>query len=272
MPELPEVETIKRDLEKEIVGKKIIGVDIFQRKSIKNSPNKFKKELKNNFVAGIQRKGKLLIFEFKERKSCLLIHLGMTGQLIYNKREKKNKHTRILIYFKDRSKLRFNDMRRFGYMKMAGQKEKNKALERMGIDLLDEKFTFGKFKNSLKNRNGALKTTLLNQKIIAGIGNIYADEICFLAKINPSRKINTLNDKDAKRLYNSIGSIIELAIEHRGTTFSDYVDARGQKGKFLKLLKVYKKEGEKCLCCKKTLIKKVRIAGRATRYCKNCQK
>ena len=272
MPELPEVETIRKDLEKEIVGKKIIRVEIFQKKSIKNRLNKFKKELKNNFITSVQRKGKLLIFELKKTKKHLLVHLRMTGQLIYNKKEKKNEHTGALIYFKDGSILHFNDIRRFGYMKVVDQKEKNKIIDNLGIDLLDKKFTFGKFKNLLKNRNGMLKAMLLNQKMIAGIGNIYADEICFLAKLNPSRKIDSLDDKETKTLYNSIRNIIRLAIKHRGTTFSNYVDAMGQKGKFSKFLKVYKKEGQKCSCCKKTVIEKAKMAGRSTRYCKNCQR
>ncbi len=303
MPELPEVETIRKDLEKKIIGKKIIGIKVVRRKSIRNNPNKFIKALQNNYVISAKRKGKLLILELND-KNYILIHLRMTGQLVYvessakyfieysefNKtipprnegdtstrrlhfgEEAHNKHTRVVLYFEDKSGLYFNDLRRFGYLQIASEKEKNKATEKMGVDALSKNFNLEVLKKLFKNKKKTLKSLLLDQKIIAGIGNIYADEICFDAKLNPGRKTNELNDKEVQRLYNSIKGILKLAIRHRGTTFSDYIDTGGKKGNFAKFLKVYGKEKENCKNCGRKSIQKIKLAGRTTRYCENCQR
>jgi len=316
MPELPEVETIKKDLEKKIIGKKIIGVKIIQKKSIKNSPNKFIKALKNNYAVSIGRKGKLLILELND-KNYLLAHLRMTGQLVYRLElsihaqnapageqafarlhfeeevrdnhtraipprrslssedcgeKSRNKHTRVILCFEDRSRLYFNDLRRFGYLQIASGKEKDKITEKMGVDALCESFNLEILKKLFKDKKKTLKSLLLDQKIIAGIGNIYADEICFDAKLDPRRKVNELNDKKLQRLYNSIRKILASAIKHRGTTFSDYIDANGRKGNFAKFLKVYGREKENCKNCGKKSIQKIKLAGRATRFCGNCQR
>jgi formamidopyrimidine-DNA glycosylase len=137
--------------------------------------------------------------------------------------------------------------------------------------LLDKNLNVGKLKSLLKNRKRTLKSTLLDQKIISGIGNIYADEICFEAKLLPSRKVNTLNSQEIEKLYRAINKIISRAIKYRGTTFSDYTDAGGKKGNFSQFLKVYGQEKKKCQRCQKTLFKS-KIAGRATKFCPNCQK
>jgi formamidopyrimidine-DNA glycosylase len=287
MPELPEVETIRKDLIKKIIGKKIIAIKVIQKKSIKNSPNKFIKALQNNYIINIKRKGKFLIFELNN-KNYLLVHLRMTGQLIYKldlstyaqnalarfhfAKKVHNKHSRVILYFEDKSELYFNDTRRFGYLQISNKREKNEIMKKIGIDAINKKFNFRVLKILLKNKNRILKTILLDQKIIAGIGNIYTDEICFDAKLNPKRKANELDDKELKRLYNSIRKILALSIKHRGTTFSDYVDASGKKGNFAKFLKVYGREKENCKKCGKKSIQKTKLAGRTTRFCRNCQK
>ncbi|MCK4919267.1 MAG: bifunctional DNA-formamidopyrimidine glycosylase/DNA-(apurinic or apyrimidinic site) lyase [Candidatus Pacebacteria bacterium] len=273
MPELPEVETIRRDLEKKIIGKKIIDIRVIQKNSIKNSPTYFTKTLKNNSIKSITRKGKLLILKIKENEKYLLIHLRMTGQILCCDTDIKiAKNTRVVFTFNDNSQLFFNDTRRFGYLQITTEKEKDIALKKMGIDILDKNFTFKKLKSLLKNRRRNLKSALLDQKIITGIGNIYADEICFKARLQPNRITGELNDKEVKKLYNSIIKIINLAIKNRGTSFSDYIDSNGKKGNFSKFLKVYQKEKETCQNCHKKSIKKIKVAGRATRYCENCQK
>ncbi|MBW6441014.1 bifunctional DNA-formamidopyrimidine glycosylase/DNA-(apurinic or apyrimidinic site) lyase [Patescibacteria group bacterium] len=273
MPELPEVETIRRDLEKKIIGKKIIDINVIQKKSLKNSSTEFTKNLKNNSIKSISRKGKLLIFEIKEKKKYLLVHLRMTGQLLYFQAKKEaDKNTRIIITFENNSKLFFNDTRRFGYLKITTTKEKNATLEKMGIDILDKNFTQENLKALLQNKRRNLKSILLDQKILAGIGNIYADEICFDAKLRPDAKIETLNDKTVKKLYNSIRKIISLAVKNRGTTISDYVDSSGKNGNFSKLLNVYQREKKVCRNCHQKSIKKIKVASRSTRYCENCQK
>lgn len=273
MPELPEVETIRRDLEKMIIGKKIINIRVIQKKSIKNSLAYFVQSLEKNSIESINRKGKLLSLKITKNNNNLLIHLRMTGQLVYYQEEKiAEKNTRVIFTFSDNSQLFFNDTRRFGYLQIVNKKEKNAEFEKMGIDILDKHFTLEKLKKLLKNKRRNLKSFLLNQKLIAGIGNIYADEICFNAKLRPDRKTETLRDNEIKKLYNSIIKIIKLAIKNRGTTFNDYFDSSGKKGKFSKFLKVYQREKEICQNCGKKSIKKIKVAGRATRYCDNCQK
>ncbi len=271
MPELPEVETIRRGIEKKIINKKIIGIEVVRKESVKNNSIQFAKELINNFIIDTQRKGKLLIMELKNKKN-LIARLGMTGQLIYSAENQKRKHTRIIIYFKDRTKLYFNDIRLFGYMKIIAEKELNDIKAKMGIDPVEKNFTANKFKQIIGKRKRILKSLLLDQKLIAGIGNIYADEICFEAKLIPARKVNTLSGKEIKKLYNSIIKILRLAINNRGTSFSNYVDSNGKKGNFSNFLKVYQKEKEYCRNCKNRSIKKITVAGRSTRYCASCQK
>jgi len=272
MPELPEVETIKRDLENNVIRKTITSIQVLKNNSVKNSVQTFKNILRLNQIKNIERKGKYLVLELEKDHNYLIIHLRMTGQLIYSKKDIQNKHTRVIIHFKDHSKLYFNDIRRFGYFQILNKKDKDIIFDKLGIDPIDKNFTFKLLNSLLKMKKSSLKSILLNQKIISGIGNIYADEICFDAKIKPDRKTETLNRKEILRLFNSIRKILNLAIKHRGTSFSDYVDANGKMGNFAKHLKVYKKEKERCANCKKYSIVKSKIASRLTRYCKYCQR
>ncbi len=273
MPELPEVETIKRDLQRKILGKKICKVEVIQKKSIKNSSGKFVEILKGNYITDVGRKGKLLILKLKDG-NYLLAHLRMTGQLVCRKEngeEGKSKHTRVIIYFCDQSRLDFNDIRRFGYLMVATEVEKNNIIERIGADPTSESFDLKMLKRLLEGRKRSLKSALLDQKMIGGIGNIYADEICFSARLVPSRRVNSLGSREIQRLYASMKKVLSLAVRYRGTTFSSYVDASGKKGDFAGFLKVYRREGKKCLRCKKGIVKKIKLAGRSTRYCRNCQ-
>ena len=293
MPELPEVETIKNDLKKRILGKKITGVEVRGGKVVGNKPADFTKILKGNSFHAIDRIGKLLIFELADRKNFLLIHLKMTGQLIYcNKGEVvagghetggegdkipgvgealPNKYTHLIFSFANGAKLFFNDLRKFGYAKIVGEKELEKIKGEYGIEPLTKDFTLKAFKEALGVRNAPIKAILLNQGLIAGIGNIYADEALFEARIRPSRRAGSLSDKETEALFKAVNNIIKKAIKYRGTTFSNYVDASGRKGNFTKLLKVYHREGEKCRRCG-AVIKKAKVAGRGTRFCEKCQK
>lgn len=270
MPELPEVETIRKDLVKMIIGKKISSVDIMETRSVKNRPLFFKKNLTDKHFISVKRKGKLLFIGLSSGR-YLLVRLGMTGQLIYGPERCPTKHTRVIFRLKDNSSLFFNDIRKFGFLFLATKHEKDAVLDNIGIDPLDHGFTLKHFRGILKDRRGTLKAFLLDQHIISGIGNIYADEICFRSGLRPDGKIENLTDKKIKKLYNDIREILSLAIKHRGTTFSDYVDARGNKGSFIKMLMVYQKEKECCRKCKERSIRKIVTAGRSTRYCENCQ-
>lgn len=287
MPELPEVETIRQDLRKKILYKKIFAFDIKKSSAIKNGLEKIEKELVEASVTDIERRGKLLIFKLSRPNSYLLIHLKMTGQLIYRIHGKiiagghnlphelgslPNKHTAVVFNFSDGSQLFFNDQRRFGYVKLVNGKQKDEAESKFGIEALDKKLTVKKFKEILARRSGNIKAVLLDQSAIAGIGNIYADEVCFCAGVRPDRKVKSLQEKEKEKIARCIPRVLNLAVKHRGTTFSDYLDSEGKKGNFTRFLKVYEREGEKCLRCKSKVIEKKRIAGRGTSFCSNCQK
>jgi len=285
MPELPEVETIKKDLVKKILQKNIIKIEVLKKNLVKNKLNYFLNTIKNNVFLKISRIGKLIILELKN-KNYLLIHLRMTGQLVYVEDNNiiagghnfpqidnlPNKYSHIIFTFKDNSKLFFNDIRQFGYLKIVKQEEKNRIIKKYGLDLLAHNFTIDNFSALFKDRKSILKVVLLNQKIIAGIGNIYADEICFRAKVLPQRKINTLDQKDLVNLYKATNYIISKSLKKKGTTFNNYCDSEGRAGNYYQYLKVYKKEKNKCLRCKKGIIVKILAAGRGTRYCPFCQK
>ena len=286
MPELPEVETIKNDLIEKIVNKKIKKVQVGLGRLVIGDLKKFKKDLVGNSFKDIDRIGKLLIFVLAENKKYLLVHLKMTGQLVYCQKKNiiagghglpkiteclPNKYSHIYFIFNDNSYLFFNDMRTFGYMKIVELKELNEIKQKFGLEPLTNEFSLINFKKIVKKHNTTIKAVLLNQNIIAGIGNIYADETLFKAEIKPDRSASSLNDKEIKKLYNSINNIINKAIKFRGTTFNNYVDANGRQGNFVKHLKVYARAGQKCFKCG-NIIKKIKIAGRGTHFCEQCQK
>lgn len=287
MPELPEVETIKNDLEKKIINKKIKKVEVRLNKIVRSNLGEFKSVLTGNKFIAIGRRGKLLIFKLASGNKTLLIHLKMTGQLLYCQNSEMivgshslpkvegdlpNKYTHVIFYFSDKAQLFFNDMRRFGYLKLVGEQELEKIIGTFGIEPLSQEFKLESFKKILAGKKTNIKATLMNQQLIAGIGNIYADEILFQAGILPNRLASSLDDKEIKKVYQAVKIVLKKAIKYRGTTFSDYIDASGDKGGFIEFLKVYQREGEKCLRCKNGIIVKSKIAGRGTRYCQKCQK
>lgn len=285
MPELPEVETIKNDLNKKILKKKIREVVILKKGTVRGDARKFKNILRGNYFEDIGRIGKLLIFKIAPGDNFLLVHLKMTGQLIFRKKGKviagghsqpegddflPGKHTRVILKFSDDACLLFNDLRRFGYMQIVGEKELEDVLKNYGIEPLTKKFSLENFTEALDRRKISVKAVLLNQKIIAGIGNIYADEILFAAGIKPDRKVDSLSKKEILTIHNSAQKIIKQAIKYRGTTFNDYVDSDGNSGNFVKHLKVYGRAGKKCVRCG-GIIKKIKLVGRGTHYCPDCQ-
>ena len=286
MPELPEVETIRRDLQRKIVGKKIVQIKVRKPKIIKGSKPAFIKSLTGNSFAKIKRRGKLLIFKLKKGDRYLLIHLKMTGQLIYQAcgkvtagghgwpkvDELPNKYSHIIFTFADKSQLFFNDLRQFGYMRLVDEGELQEVRQQFGIEPLTKGFTWTNFRQAVTGKKTNIKAVLLNQGVIAGIGNIYADEICWRAGVQPSRAVGGLSQAELRKIFNSCNVILKQAIKYRGTTFNDYVDADGKKGNFVSRLKVYQRAGEKCQRCQQAEIKKIKIAGRGTHYCPRCQK
>lgn len=287
MPELPEVETIRRDLSRVIVGKKIVDVEVLNKAPVKDGVKNFQKANKNKSIKNIERVGKLMMLDLSDG-NFLLVHLKMTGQLIYRydhkiiegghnlpvfkEKDLPTKYTWVIWSFNDGSKLYFNDMRKFGYLKIVGKKEKEKIVAKYGIEPLTKNFTLANFKKVLDKRKTSIKSILLNQQLIAGIGNIYADEICFAAGIRPDSSVAKMSEADIKKVFNVCGAILKKAIAHKGTTFKDYVNAHGGKGNFSDYLKVYKRVGQKCLRCKKGIIASKKLAGRGTHYCPVCQK
>ncbi len=243
MPELPEVETIRRQLAEKLIGKKLNGQP----------------------VTGVRRRAKILIVDFKNGSS-LVFHLKITGQLILN--GKPSPHTRKVFYFDDGSQLIFNDARKFGWWKKV--KNTKQIENRLGPEALE--IDLPTFKDNLKKHpSSKIKPLLMNQKFIAGIGNIYSDEILFAAKINPSRKAKTLSGEEIRQIHQNIKKVLEEAVRRRGTTVKDYLDVYGRQGGYIDRLKVYGKEGKKCSRCK-MFIQKIKLAGRSAHFCPKCQK
>lgn len=289
MPELPEVETIRRDLEKKISTKKIKDIKILATKSVHNKAVEFLKVLVGNNFSHIERRGKLLMFALDkvDKYAYLLVHLKMTGQLIYRNKEQilagghsqtamdtnvPNKFTRVIFTFSDGGQLFFNDLRRFGYLKLVPKEEKEKIVKNnFGIEPLTPDYTLEAFEKLFKKRQTNIKALLLNQKLISGIGNIYADEACFDAHVLPFRKVSSFTKEEIKKLYHAIEHVLKLSIKHRGTTFNNYVDSDGHTGSHINFLNVYGCDGEKCKRCKNIILKK-KHAGRGTHYCIKCQK
>jgi|WetSurMetagenome_2_1015567.scaffolds.fasta_scaffold01387_15 formamidopyrimidine-DNA glycosylase len=288
MPELPEVETIRRDLAKKIIGAEIVSVEVKDKKL--GEAKNFARFLVGNKIADVERIGKLLILKIS--KKYLLIHLKMTGQLVFEDREEliagghefaeggileeiggklPNKYTRFILIFSGDKKLFFNDTRRFGYVKMVDKKELGGIKNKYGIEPLQANFTLANLKKILSGRKVPVKSILMDQQKISGIGNIYASEILFAAHVKPTRLANSLTSEEIAEIFQESKAILKNAIKHRGTTFSDYVDTSGKKGNFSKLLQVYEREGEKCPVCG-GVIKNMKIAGRSTYFCQKCQK
>lgn len=286
MPELPEVETVRRDLQKHIVGKMIDHLTLSNTKVIRPTHVRLKKVLIGNSITDVQRVGKLLILRLQHGDESVLVHLKMTGQLMYRDTQTviagghsltesiqslPNKHTCAVIHFTDGSELFFNDMRLFAYLALADEKELTRIKSTYGIEPGTIAFTREAFQQLFVHRTAPVKAVLLNQKLIAGVGNIYADEACFLAHIRPMRRANTLTKKEIDQLWAATEKVIVLGIEKRGTTFNHFVDGDGNKGGFLPFLRVYGRAGKPCKKCK-TPIVKTHSAGRGTHYCPTCQK
>lgn len=281
MPELPEVETIKRGLLKTIIGKRIVAVRIFEKKSARPSPAILKRGLVGAKFLSITRKGKYLIFLLNSGKE-MIAHLRMTGQLVFlpkislivgratSDEKASDRFTRIIVEFADGSRLNFNDLRKFGYLELTDGARREKILARVGEDILA--IGFVGFRAALLRRPKAqIKAVLLDQRFFSGIGNIYADEILHVAGVLPWRTVGDLSVIEIKKIYLAAKRILARAVKLGGTSYSDYVDAAGKPGRYVKELKVYQRHGKLCPKCRHK-IKKIRIAGRGTHYCEKCQK
>jgi len=284
MPELPEVETIVRDLDKRLKGKKIVSISSADKKVFQLSAQDVK-QATGKTVKSVWRRAKTIIIDLGQIN--LLLHLKMTGQLVYQaktsiiagghpikpeSRKLPNKFTRVIFKFNDNSVLYFNDVRRFGWVKLAEAEELARLNETIGLEPLSKDFTLEFFNNFLSHkRKTTIKQALMDQKYVSGIGNIYADESLFVARLKPFRRAGSLKPPEIKKLWQAIPKILRYAIKHRGTSFNNYVDAQGEVGNFIKYLKVYGRAGEKCKVCA-GVVKKMKLGGRGTHWCEKCQK
>jgi len=271
MPELPEVETIVRGLREIVLGKKIKVVKIVPSRVLQSSISSFKRNLIGKKIKGAKRRGKNIILKLSSG-NFLLVHLGMTGHLFFlDKPAPLGKHDHIDLIFSDNSSLRYNDIRKFGKFKLVKSSsiEKVEDLKSLGSEPLE--ISKDNFARLLQRRRGRIKSTLLNQKVVAGIGNIYADEVLFEAKIYPEEKAFNICSDRLKKLHQAIGKILKEAIKAGGSSVDNYLDLEGKKGFFQFHHKIYGKKGEPCPRCR-TKIKKMVLNQRSSYFCPNCQK
>lgn len=283
MPELPEVETVRKRLQEVLPGKTLVGVDIFHAK-----PARFSAEqITGRKILEVRRRSKNIIIDLEDDIS-LIVHLKMTGQLIFVDQQKKrvggghpnsdwtdnlpNSHTRLAFHTSENQTLFFNDQRIFGWVVQAPSSTILDLYTAYGPDANSEGFSLSEFQAALSKRSVPIKVAIMDAKIVAGVGNIYASESLWWAKILPLRKANSLSPTQVKHLYEAIKKVIAYAIELGGTTFDGkYVDIYGLTGKYQHELKVYGQQGTACQRCQTTILK-IKQAGRSTFYCPNCQK
>ncbi|OGZ39039.1 MAG: DNA-formamidopyrimidine glycosylase, partial [Candidatus Portnoybacteria bacterium RIFCSPHIGHO2_12_FULL_40_11] len=261
----------KRQLNGKIKDKKIKKVEVRLRKIVKYPLKKFKKIVEGSKIINIARRAKLLIIELSNGYD-LVIHLKLTGQLIFN--GQINKYSHLIYYFTDGDYLLHNDLRQFGFVKVVPQKKLNKFLakENFGPEPLEKNFTLDLFKRLLaKKPKAKIKPLLMDQTFIAGLGNIYSDEVLFYAKVKPIRIVKTLKPEEIKKIYQGIKKILPKAIKRQGTSVDMYLTAEGKEGTYASLLKVYGRCDEPCFVCK-TRIKRLKLGGRSAHFCPKCQK
>ena len=292
MPELPEVETVVRGLNRLVIKKKISKVEVLDSpKSYPNSKTDTDSFLIDSTIKKVRRRAKMILVDLSTDYT-LAIHLKMTGQLVYVPKKKDqevfgaghpndsllgnlpDKSTRVVISFDDKSHLYFNDQRKFGWIKLIPtiEVENLKFMQTVGPEPLEDSFTLEDFKSRFsRKKRSNIKSALLDQTVIAGIGNIYADETLWSSKIDPRRLVQDLSDEDYKNLYENVRSIMNLSIEKGGSTSRNYINAEGKKGNYLNFANVYGRAGEPCNRCGEPL-KKIKVASRGTQFCQNCQK
>lgn len=274
MPELPEVETVRKGLEKLVTGKTIRSVEVLWGKIVEQ-PEKdlFEISLMEQKINGVDRRGKFLIFKLTDYD--LISHLRMEGKYEFHESENDPliKHTHVRFTFKDYTELRYLDVRKFGRMVLVekDQSSQYKGILSLGPEPVPETFTFPPFKAGLKKHHKAIKPLLLDQKLVTGLGNIYVDEALWEAEIHPEQPADTLTKKEIERLYVAIIDVLGRAVEAGGTTIRSYLNALGEAGKFQVSLHAYGKTGEPCMRCG-TPIKKIKVAQRGTHFCPKCQK
>lgn len=288
MPELPEVETLKRELDSALKNKKILSTKVLYPKTIHPLSAKiFEHTLVSKKIEAVERRAKILIINFSD-STALAFHLKMTGQLIFQPHHGKkivgghpapqdevvlpNKHTRLMLTFSDHSILYFNDLRKFGWAKLVDDSQLKDLTKHLGVEPLSKLFTNEFFIDLFKKYpNRTVKQILMDQTLIAGIGNIYADESAFLTKIMPNKKAESLKTLQIKKLRQNIIAVLKLSIKLKGTSSKNYRRSDGSLGGFVPHLYVYGRAGQPCKICQ-TMIQKIKHNQRGTQFCPKCQK
>ncbi len=288
MPELPEVETVRVGLQRLLPGRAVASVDHDWPKSFPNAPADVQEFLVGAKVVTVKRRAKVLLIELSSKYS-LVIHLKMTGQLVFRSPTEKfgaghpsdsligrlpDKSTRVTLTFADGAKLFFNDQRKFGWMRLIPTAEVMNLdfFQKVGPEPLAADFTWQDLRLGLERRkNSNIKAVLLDQTVVAGIGNIYADEALWGAKIHPTTLVKDLSAAKFHKLYDELIYVLKLSIEKGGSSDRNYVNAEGKKGSYISFARVFRREGQPCPRCGTTIIK-TRVAGRGTHLCPKCQK
>ena len=271
MPEIAEVETVRNTLKNKILNKKIKEVKIIYPKIIETNLDEFKKVMKGNTFHDIKRIGKYLIFELDDH--YLISHLRMEGKyFLKNSNEEILKHEHLIFTFTDNTDMRYHDTRKFGRMALVLKENlyDYEGIKKQGIEPIDDKLSKEYLYDKFKNKSIPMKTLLLDQTIISGLGNIYADEVLFEAQVNPFKLGKDITLSECAKIKSASKKIILKAIEEGGTTIRSYTSSLGVTGKFQQYLCVHKQEGKPCKICK-TIIKKAKVNGRSTYYCEKCQ-
>ena len=287
MPELPEVETVKRGLDRLLPGHTVASVKFDSPKSFPNSPADVNQFLRGARVLGVRRRAKVLLIDLTSGYT-LVTHLKMTGQLVFDSPKEHfgaghpndslvahlpDKSTRVTLGFEGGSSLFFNDQRKFGWMRLlpTDSVSEQQFIAKLGPEPLEPGFTWQVLQQRLKRRaRSNVKSALLDQTVLAGVGNIYADEALWGAKIHPSTLVGQVSARQIQRLHQELLAVLRLSIDQGGSSNHTYVDAEGNRGSYMKFANVFRREGQPCPRCG-TTIAKLRVAGRGTHICPNCQ-
>lgn len=270
MPELPEVETIRRELSFLLVGKRILHVEIRWPRLVERlTPDEFCHRVQGRSITAVRRRGKYLIFDLDSGEQWI-VHLRMTGQLhVRGADVPPDKHTHALFRLNNGQVLHYRDQRKFGRFYLV--EDEATVVGGLGPEPLTEDWHPEDLASALARRRATIKALLLDQRVVAGLGNIYADEALFLAGIHPARAGGSLSEEEIRRLHNAIRHVLEEAVRARGSTLSTYVPPSGQRGRYQQQRRVYHRAGDPCPVCG-TSIRKIRIVGRSTHFCPRCQR
>lgn len=269
MPELPEVETVCKGLEKKILTDTLLQVEM-RRKNLRFALPVALTKIKNQRVTSITRRAKYILIQLSEGQT-LIIHLGMSGRLLFNP-DDTDQHDHVIFHFRDAGRVVFNDARRFGVIDLCTKPAEHKLLKHLGPEPLDSKFTGQILYQTLRKKKIAVKLAIMDQKVVVGVGNIYASESLWRAKISPLRPAEDVSLSEATALVKHIKDTLRDAIKAGGSSLKDYVQTNGELGYFQNQFSVYDMAGELCKSCQKSPITKIIQGGRSTFYCSQCQK